>query len=95
MNEPVDMWTQSHDGGKCYGAMTTNISKCFIGVLKGARSLPITAMIEFTWSKLIAYFHDQHKETTMISCRVKGEVHMPCPLIWKISAILQTPCKGI
>ena len=64
MNEPVDMWTQSHDGGKCYRAMTTNISKCFNGVLKGACSLPIVAMIEFTWSKLVAYFHDQHNETT-------------------------------
>ena len=48
MSEPVDMWTQSYDGGKCYGAMITNISKCFNGVLKGACSLPIAAMIEFT-----------------------------------------------
>ena len=58
MSESMDMWAQSHDGGRCFGVMTTNISKCFDGVLKGARGLPIAAMVEFTWSKLVAYFHD-------------------------------------
>ena len=62
MRESVDMWTQSHDGGRCSGAMTTNISECFNGVLKGARGLHIAALVEFTWSKLVEYFHDWHKE---------------------------------
>ena len=62
IRESVDMWTQSHDGGRRFGAMTTNISECFNGVLKGARGLPIATMVEFTWSKLVAYFHDWHKE---------------------------------
>ena len=44
--------------------MKTNISECFNGVLKGARSLLIATMIEFTWCKLVAYFHDQHKQIT-------------------------------
>ncbi|KAL0001456.1 hypothetical protein SO802_015237 [Lithocarpus litseifolius] len=44
--------------------MITNISECFNGVLKGARGLPIAAMVEFTWSKLIEYFYDRHKEIT-------------------------------
>ena len=26
MNEDLDTWTQSHNGGRCYGAMTTNMS---------------------------------------------------------------------
>ena len=47
MSEDLDKWTQSHDGGRRYEAMTTNISKCFNGVLKGAHSLPIAAMVEF------------------------------------------------
>ena len=64
MSEFVDMWTQSHDGGRYFGAMTTNISKCFNRVLKGARGLPIAAMVEFTWSKLVEYFNDRHKEIT-------------------------------
>ncbi|XP_030970186.1 uncharacterized protein LOC115990499 [Quercus lobata] len=64
MSEDVDKWTQSHDGGRRYGAMTTNISECFNGVLKGARGLPIAAMVEFTYFKLVAYFHDRHKQIT-------------------------------
>ena len=58
------MWTQLHDGGYCYMAMTTNVSECFNGVLKGASGLPIVAMVEFTQSKLVTYFHDRHKEIT-------------------------------
>ena len=64
MSEDLDKWTQSHDGGRRYGTMTTNISECFNGVLKGARCLPIVAMVEFTWFKLVAYFHDRHKQIT-------------------------------
>ncbi|KAL0010892.1 hypothetical protein SO802_006000 [Lithocarpus litseifolius] len=64
INEYVDMWTQSHDGRRRFGAMTTNILECFNGVLKGARRLPIATMVEFTWSKLVGYFHDWHKEIT-------------------------------
>ena len=48
MKEDLDMWTQLHDGGYRYRAMTTNVSECFNGVLKGARGLPIIAMVEFT-----------------------------------------------
>ena len=42
--------------------MTTNISECFNGVLKGARGLPIAALVEFTWNKLVQYFYDRRKE---------------------------------
>ena len=44
MSESVDMWTQSHDGGRRFRAMTTNISECFNGVLKGAQCLPIATI---------------------------------------------------
>ena len=40
IGESMDMWSQSHDGGRRFGAMTTNISECFNGVLKGAQGLP-------------------------------------------------------
>ena len=66
LSESVDMWTQSHDGRRHFGAMPTNISECFNGVLKGARDLPIAALVEFTWSKLIEYFHNQNKEITSL-----------------------------
>ena len=62
ISKSVDMWTQSHDGGRRFGIMTTHISECFNGVLKGARGLSIAAMVGFTWSKLVEYFHNRHKE---------------------------------
>ena len=45
------------------GAMTTNIFECFNGVLKGAHSLPITAMVKYTWFKLNSYFDDHHNKS--------------------------------
>ena len=64
MSEDLDKWTQSHDDGRRYRAMTTNISECFNGVIKSARGLPIATMVEFTWCKFVAYFHDRYKEIT-------------------------------
>ena len=62
MSESMDMWTQSHDGGRRFRAMTTNISECFNSVLKCAQGLPIATLVEFTWNKLVQYFHDRGKE---------------------------------
>ena len=45
---PKEKWALTFDKGYRYGAMTTNVSECFNGVLKGARSLPITAMVKYT-----------------------------------------------
>ena len=53
------MWTLSHDGGYRCGAMTTNMSDCFNGVLKGAHGLPISALVDYIWCKLVAYFNDR------------------------------------
>ena len=49
----VEKWALAKDNGRYYGAMTTNLSECFNGVLKGARNLPITAMVEFIYFKLV------------------------------------------
>ena len=43
--------------------MTTNLSKCFNGVLKGARSLPITTMVKFTFYKVNSYFDERRNKT--------------------------------
>ena len=64
MSLDLDKWTQSDDGGRRYRAMTTNISECFNVVLKSVHGLPIATMVEFTWCKLVAYFHDRHKLIT-------------------------------
>ena len=42
---PFHLWAISHDGGRRYGIMTTNISEVFNSVLKGARSLSVTALV--------------------------------------------------
>ena len=36
--------------------MTTNISEVFNSVLKGARSLPVTALVQLTFFRLNIYF---------------------------------------
>ena len=56
---PKDKWTLTFNKGCRYRAMTTNISECFNNVLKGTRSLPITAMVKYTWFKLNTYFNNR------------------------------------
>ncbi|XP_057955155.1 uncharacterized protein LOC131149092 [Malania oleifera] len=53
---PPHMWTQCHDGGRRYGNMTTNLIECFNVVLKGTRSLPITAIVQMTFYRIAQYF---------------------------------------
>ena len=48
---PFQLWALSHDGGKRYGIMITNISGVFNSVLKGARSLPFSALVQLTLLK--------------------------------------------
>ena len=57
--EDLETWTLSHDHGHRYGAMTTNMSEYFNGFLKGACGLPISALVDYIWGKLVAYFNDQ------------------------------------
>ena len=45
---PLEKWALSYDGGRRYGIMTTNMSEVFNGVLKGARNLPITTLVQLT-----------------------------------------------
>ncbi|XP_050258972.1 uncharacterized protein LOC126703966 [Quercus robur] len=59
MKECLEKWTLSHDGGRRYGTMTTNMFEYFNGVLKGARGLPISALVDYIWCKIDAYFNDR------------------------------------
>ena len=52
----VHKWTASHDGGRRYDIMTTNLSECFNGVLKNVRFLSITALVQLTFYRLVMYF---------------------------------------
>ena len=53
---PFQLWVFSHDRDRRYGIMTTNILEVFNSVLKGARSLPITALVQLTFFHLNSYF---------------------------------------
>ncbi|KAH0672436.1 hypothetical protein KY290_024674 [Solanum tuberosum] len=44
MRIPLNKWTVSHDDGKRWGVLTTNLSESFNRLLKKARGLPVTAM---------------------------------------------------
>ncbi|XP_021840717.1 uncharacterized protein [Spinacia oleracea] len=49
-------WSIHHDGGFRYGVKTTNMSEAFNGVMKGARCLPITALVRMTFYRVNSYF---------------------------------------
>ncbi|KAK4384079.1 hypothetical protein Sango_3093800 [Sesamum angolense] len=51
-----EKWTVSHDGGWRCGILTTNMSECINGVLKGARRLPVSALVEITLERTVHYF---------------------------------------
>ncbi|KAL0312821.1 UNVERIFIED_CONTAM: hypothetical protein Sradi_5681400 [Sesamum radiatum] len=54
-----EKWTASHDGGWRCGILTTNMSECINGVLKGARRLPVTAIVEITLQRTAHYFRER------------------------------------
>ncbi|KAK4382376.1 hypothetical protein Sango_2877900 [Sesamum angolense] len=49
-------WTLSHDSGWRTGILTTNMSECVNGVLKGAKRLPIVAIVQITFHRSVRYF---------------------------------------
>ena len=53
---PLEKWTQAYDGGKRYGHLTTNLAECINFMLKGARSLSISALVKATFEKTKTWF---------------------------------------
>ena len=51
---PFEKLALSHDGGRRYEVITTNMSEVFNSVLKGAQSLPVTALVQLTFLGSIA-----------------------------------------
>ena len=52
-----EKWSRAYDeGGMRYGDMTSNMVECFNNALKGVRSLPVTAILKYTFIKLNEYF---------------------------------------
>ena len=59
-------WAQAYDQGYQYGWMTTNIVECINVMLKGARMLPITALIQLTFYRCVSYFETYRGEICAI-----------------------------
>jgi len=53
---PLEKWAQAFDGGKRFGHMTTNLAECTNSVLRGARSLPISALVKITFETIKNWF---------------------------------------
>ena len=64
-------WARAFDeDGRRYGQMTSNMAECFNKVLKGVRALPVTAIVQYTFTKLNEYFLKYSLETDM---QIAGE----------------------
>ncbi|XP_034689192.1 uncharacterized protein LOC117917075 [Vitis riparia] len=72
---PFEKWALSHDGGRRYGIMTTNMSEMFNSVLKGARSFPITAFVQLTFYRVNSYFVVRREHG--VSRLASGEQYTP------------------
>jgi len=49
-------WSQAYDGGHRCTHMITNLAECMNSVLKGARSLPICALLKITFQNINIWF---------------------------------------
>lgn len=56
MTEPLDKWSNFHDGGRRCGAMTTNMVEIFNNVSRYARVLPVTVVVQLIYFKLVEWF---------------------------------------
>jgi hypothetical protein len=55
--EQKEKWALTYDeGGLRYGIMTTNASESFNHVFRGVRSLPISGIVEYSFTKCNEYF---------------------------------------
>ncbi|KAL0404711.1 UNVERIFIED_CONTAM: hypothetical protein Sradi_2111900 [Sesamum radiatum] len=77
-----EKWTASHDGGWRTGILTTNMSECINGVLKGARRLPLTAIVEITLARTVNYFVTRERRShAMVATANFGRIlHIRCSI---------------
>ncbi|RYQ89448.1 hypothetical protein Ahy_B09g096091 isoform L [Arachis hypogaea] len=59
---PREQYALAFDGGYRWGHMTTNLVECINSVLKGARNLPITALVKATFYRLNELFTRKRAE---------------------------------
>ncbi|KAL6314595.1 hypothetical protein AAG906_026935 [Vitis piasezkii] len=73
---PLEKWALSYDGGRRYGIMTTNMSEVFNGVLKGARTLPITALVQLTFYRVMITSQQREHDTLLEANRKPRTYHV-------------------
>ncbi|KAL0291263.1 UNVERIFIED_CONTAM: hypothetical protein Sangu_2538500 [Sesamum angustifolium] len=81
-----EKWTASHDGGWRCGILTTNMSECINGVLKGARRLPVSALVEITLerAKVDMNTHVVKIDNRECSCGKWNQFGIPCSHAQKV-----------
>ncbi|KAJ7972016.1 Transposon protein, putative, Mutator sub-class [Quillaja saponaria] len=60
---PFEKWTMAYDGSRRFGFMTNELAECFDYLLKGARQVPITAMVRLIFCRCVKYFVNNQTET--------------------------------
>ncbi|XP_061336960.1 uncharacterized protein LOC133284025 [Gastrolobium bilobum] len=72
---PKEKWSRAHDlDGRRFGHMTTNLAESINRVLKGARNMPITGLVKFTYSRLVQYCVERGQS----ACRQLESGHSYC-----------------
>ncbi|KAE8788107.1 hypothetical protein D1007_37892 [Hordeum vulgare] len=79
-------WARAYDeDGRRYGQMTSNMAECFNQVLKGVRALPVTTIVQYTFSKLRAYFlkYSQETDDQIVGENKKKYKYQFPPKVWR------------
>ena len=61
---PLEKWALSHDRGRRYGIIATNMFEVFNSVLKGVLSLLVTALVQLTFLRLRSYFITRREQVS-------------------------------
>ena len=74
----LEKWTRAHDdGGWRYEFQCSNMAESFNKLLLGIRGMPVNAIVQFTFYKLVAWFNDRHAHALQL--RSDGEIWAPKP----------------
>ncbi|KAK3228853.1 hypothetical protein Dsin_000734 [Dipteronia sinensis] len=60
-------WARSHFDGRRYCIMTTNIAECLNGILKDARELPVTKLVDHIRGLLQKWFWERREAAAKMS----------------------------
>jgi hypothetical protein len=74
----VEKWTRAHDaGGWRYEFQCSNMAESFNKLLLGIRGMPVNAIVQFTFYKLVAWFNDRHAHALQLQS--EGKIWAPTP----------------